>query len=180
MLRKLALAALALGVAATPLLAQQKKPVAKPAATAAKTVWPDEGPFKWAPRPTETAITANDLRTRLYQISDDSMQGRRIGEPGNYKTTAYIAAEFKRMGLKPAGDSGTWFQNLPYGFTSFNADAKLMIGGAPLVAKRDWVPTVPTAANGAAAKVDLPTTPTVFAGRMGDTAVVLDPALFRG
>ena len=35
----------------------------KPPAT--KTVWPDEGPRTWAPRPTVSAITANDLRTRL-------------------------------------------------------------------------------------------------------------------
>ena len=108
------------------------------------------------------------------------MRGRRIGELGNYKTTAYIAAEFKRMGLKPAGDSGTWFQNLPYGFTGFDAAAKLAVGGASLVARRDWIPTIPTTANGAAARVDLPSTPTVFAGRMGDTTVALDPALFRG
>ena len=65
----------------------------KPAAT--KTVWPDEGPRTWAPRPTVADITANDLRTRLYQFSDDSMMGRRIGELGNYKGTAYIASEFK-------------------------------------------------------------------------------------
>src|SRR3954468_23989267 len=80
-----------------------------PAPTARKAdgpiVWPDEGPRKWAPRPTEAAITANDLRTRLYQISDDSMVGRKIGEPGNYKTTAYIASEFARLGLKPAGEN---------------------------------------------------------------------------
>jgi hypothetical protein len=73
----------------------------------AQTVWPDEGPRTWAPRPTVPEITANDLRTRLYQIADDSMLGRRIGELGNYKVTAYIAAEFKRLGLKPAGDNGT-------------------------------------------------------------------------
>ncbi|MFM8909115.1 MAG: hypothetical protein ACKOH8_00805, partial [Gemmatimonadota bacterium] len=53
-------------------------------------VWPDEGPMTWAPRPTESAITANDLRTRLYQIADDSMRGRRIGETGNAKVTDYI------------------------------------------------------------------------------------------
>src|SRR3954467_13789950 len=86
-------------------------------------VWADEGPRTWAPRPTEAAITANDLRTRLYQISDDSMQGRRIGEPGNYKTTAYIAREFQRLGLKPGGDNGTYFQNLAYGTTTLNASA---------------------------------------------------------
>jgi hypothetical protein len=78
----------------------------------AKTVWPDEGPRTWAPRPTVPEITANDLRTRLYQIADDSMMGRRVGELGNYKATTYIASEFKRLGLRPAGDNGTNFQEL--------------------------------------------------------------------
>jgi len=85
-----------------------------------KPVWPDEGPFKWAPRPTVSEITANDLRTRLYQFADDSMMGRRIGELGNYKGTAYIASEFKRLGLKPAGDNGTYFQEMPYGPIGFD------------------------------------------------------------
>jgi hypothetical protein len=72
-----------------------------------RRVWPEEGPLKWAPRPTTSEITANDLRTRLYQFADDSMHGRRIGEPGNVKGTDYIAREFARLGLKPAGDNGT-------------------------------------------------------------------------
>ena len=81
---------------------------------ASKPVWPDEGPRTWAPRATVSAITANDLRTRLYGFADDSMAGRRIGEPGNFKGTAYIAREFQRLGLKPAGDNGTWFQVMPF------------------------------------------------------------------
>ena len=80
---------------------------------AVRPVWPDEGPRTWKPRPTVADITANDLRTRLYQFADDSMLGRRIGEPGNAKGTAYIAREFQRLGLKPAGENATYFQNLP-------------------------------------------------------------------
>ena len=30
------------------------------------------------------------------------------------KGTAYIAAEVKRLGLRPAGDSGSYFQNVPF------------------------------------------------------------------
>ena len=89
-----------------------------------RTVWPDEGPRTWAPRPTVPEITANDLRTRLYQIADDSMLGRRIGELGNYKATTYIAAEFKRLGLKPAGDNGTYFQELAFGPAAFDASPR--------------------------------------------------------
>ena len=99
--------------------------------------WPDEGPRTWAPRPTDTAITANDLRTRLYQFADDSMLGRRIGELGNYKGTEYIAREFKRLGLKPAGDNGTYFQNLPFGPIGLRQSRRRdsIAGGAPLAAK---------------------------------------------
>ena len=145
------------------------------------TVWPDEGPRTWAPRATVPAITANDLRTRLYQIADDSMLGRRIGELGNFKATTYIAAEFKRLGLKPAGDNGTFFQELAFGPAAFDSVAATLISGAsPLVARRDWIPIVPTATNGVGAKADLKDVPTVFAGRWRDSSVVLDPALFKG
>ena len=151
----------------------------KPAAT--RTVWPDEGPRTWAPRPTGPAITANDLRTRLYQIADDSMMGRRIGELGNYKATEYVAREFRRLGLKPAGENGSYFQELAFGPIGFDSAAsRLVSAGTPMVAKRDWIPVAPTAANGLGAKTDLINVTTVFAGRWGDTTVALDPALFNG
>jgi hypothetical protein len=154
-------------------------PSKKPAAT--RTVWPDEGPRTWAPRPTGPAITANDLRTRLYQIADDSMMGRRIGELGNYKATEYVAREFKRLGLKPAGDNGSYFQELAYGPIGFDSAAShLVFAGTPVVSKRDWIPVTPTGANGLGAKADLNNVMTVFAGRWGDSTVALDPALFHG
>ncbi|MEP6766137.1 MAG: M28 family peptidase [Gemmatimonadaceae bacterium] len=158
--------------------ATTKLPPAKP--TAAKVVWPDEGPRTWAPRPTETAITANDLRTRLYGFADDSMAGRKIGEPGNYKGTEYIAREFKRMGLKPAGENGGYFQDLPYGPINYDSSTtKLSIGGSALMAKKDWIPTAPTATNKLSAKASFSDVPTVFAGQWGDTTP-LDPAIFKG
>ncbi len=159
----------ALGLAISTVHAQTVKPV-----------WPDEGPFKWAPRPTVAAITANDLRTRLYQFADDSMQGRRIGELGNFKGTAYIAGEFKRLGLKPGGENGTFFQELPYGPMGFDiATSRLIAAGAELTPKVDWVPVAPTAANGFGRSVNVDAVPTVFGGRWGDT-VALDPAAFAG
>ena len=40
------------------------------------------------------------------------MMGREAGTRGNAMGTAYIAAEAARIGLEPAGDSGTWFQDV--------------------------------------------------------------------
>ncbi len=143
-----------------------------------KPVWPDEGPRTWNPRPTSPAITANDLRTRLYQFADDSMKGRRIGEPGNFVGTAYIAREFKRLGLKPAGENGTYFQDLPFGPIGYDSTASILSAAGVRVGRADWIPLTPSASVGG--KANLGNVPTVFAGRWGDTSVVLDPAMFRG
>lgn len=148
-------------------------------ATADRAVWPEEGPLKWAPRPTAAEITANDLRTRLYQFADDSMQGRRIGEAGNVKGTDYIAREFTRLGLKPGGDNGTWYQELPWGPLGFDRNASRFVAVAePLLGGTDWIPAVPVA-NAIGGRADFTNVPAVFGGRWGDT-VALDPERFRG
>ncbi|MFZ9899712.1 MAG: hypothetical protein ACO3F5_09775, partial [Gemmatimonadaceae bacterium] len=169
-------AALATALMAVPLatpLAAQSRATMLPA-------WPDEGPMTWAPRPTEPAITANDLRTRLYQIADDSMRGRRIGEPGNAKVTAYIAREFERLGLRPAGDGGSWFQSLPYGTFGVDAGAaRLTLGRGTARLADEWIPVAPNASNGVAARATLQNATAVFAGATTDTAA-LDPARVRG
>jgi hypothetical protein len=109
------------------------------------------------------------------------MLGRRIGEPGNHKGTAYVANEFKRLGLKPAGDNGTYFQDLAYGPIGVDSNsARLAIGSTELTKKTDWIPVAPSNTNGFAVKADLANVQTVYAGRWGDTAVALDPAVFRG
>src|SRR3982751_791618 len=71
-------------------------------------------PLKYSGPPTSAAITAGDLMTRLYVFADDSMMGREAGTPGHMKGTAYIAAELAKLGLVPAGDNGTYFQNVPF------------------------------------------------------------------
>ena len=63
---------------------------------------------------TTPAITAADLRTRLYLIADDSMRGRLAGSVGDSLATAYIAAELARAGLVAAGENGGWFQTVHF------------------------------------------------------------------
>jgi Zn-dependent M28 family amino/carboxypeptidase len=58
-------------------------------------------------------ITAADVRRRIGIIAHDSMGGRDTPSPGLELTARYIAAEFARLGLSPAGDSGTFIQRYP-------------------------------------------------------------------
>jgi Zn-dependent M28 family amino/carboxypeptidase len=76
-------------------------------------VWPDEGPLTWAPRPTQPDIAADDLRTHVYQLAADSMGGRAAGSRGNFMATEYIAGVFRRLGLQPGGEGGSYFQDVP-------------------------------------------------------------------
>jgi hypothetical protein len=95
-----------------------------------------------APRgPTGAEISAPDLRNRISIFADDSMQGRRTGTPGNVKGNAYIASELRRLGLRPAGDTGSYLQRVP--LMSYAADssrATLRTGSGVLVLWKDYHP----------------------------------------
>src|SRR5438552_6228422 len=41
----------------------------------------------------------------ILYLADDKLEGRETGSPGHRRAAEYIAGEFERSGLKPAGDS---------------------------------------------------------------------------
>jgi hypothetical protein len=55
-------------------------------------------------------ITEADVRGRIGVLADDSMRGRGTPSPELDKVAAYIASEFRRFGLRPGGDSGSFLQ----------------------------------------------------------------------
>src|SRR5688572_33346660 len=61
----------------------------------------------------EGVITEALIRRHVNVIADDSMLGRNTPSRGLELTAAYVAAQFKRLGLKPGGDSGTFIQRYP-------------------------------------------------------------------
>ena len=132
-------------------------------------------PATVTPAPTTAAITERDLRIRLYQFSDDSMQGRQVGRVGNMKGTEYIASEVKRLGLVPAGDNSTFFQVLPYHLHSFTNHSRLTANGNPLTWLRDWV-----AVPGSRAPRPITGAEVIFGGVAGDTTNQITSAQAAG
>ena len=59
------------------------------------------------------SITQQDVMRRITIVAHDSMMGRDTPSPGLEKTAAYVAGEFRRLGLRPGGDSGTFLQRYP-------------------------------------------------------------------
>lgn len=65
-----------------------------------------------APASIAESITESDVRRLLTALADDSLEGRGTGTRGSAKAARIIAAEMRRAGLEPAGDSG-FFQRVP-------------------------------------------------------------------
>jgi peptidase M28-like protein len=89
--------------------------------------------------PPTPAVTAADVRAVEFALADDSMEGRNTGRPGSMKAARYIAAEFQRAGLEPAGDSG-YFQRVPMKDGGRTPTGRLRAVAAPSFEALDTVP----------------------------------------
>jgi hypothetical protein len=125
---------------------------------------------------TAPAITAADLQKRLYAIADDSMMGRETGSEGAFKASAYVAAEFQRLGLEPAGDNGTYFQIVPFWTVVPDPRARLTSStGATLTLGTDFLPV-----SFAAPPRVLDQASVVYAGSQADTMHLIPPTQMLG
>jgi hypothetical protein len=121
-----------------------------------------------APAPataTTAAITTDDLRQRLFLIADDSTMGRETGSEGAFKTADYIASEFRRLGLEPAGDNGTYFQTVPFWNAAIDPQSRLESGTNSFRLGADFVP-----ANVAARGRMLDGVESIYGGPMNDSS----------
>lgn len=133
-------------------------------------------PMKLAPRPTTGPITVPDLMTRLYRIADDSMGGRPTGSEGHLKVTQYIADELRRLGLQPAGENGTYFQDIGMTRRGFAAGSSLRLGARSFAIGDDFVPML---ARGARARA-ISSAEIVIGGTHGDSTTWISADEARG
>ena len=56
------------------------------------------------------SITAADIAARIGLLAHDSLRGRFTPSPELDQAAAYVASEFARVGLEPAGDRGAFIQ----------------------------------------------------------------------
>ena len=127
------------------------------------------------PTPTTAAITAADLKTRLYIFADDSMQGRLLATAGNVKGVEYIANEVKRMGLVPMGDNGTYFQAVNVIDRKYDPATRLVVGKTEFSPWTDFAPRD----QGSGAR-SLDGVQAIFGGTWGDSASLIDPSATAG
>ncbi|HTY37929.1 MAG TPA: M28 family peptidase [Bacteroidota bacterium] len=75
------------------------------------------------------SIKANDLSARLHFIASPLLEGRETTTRGQKIAGQYIATEFQRMGLKPIGDSGTYFQHFNVEVTKISEKSAITVSG---------------------------------------------------
>lgn len=63
--------------------------------------------------PSSPEFSADRIEADMRFLADDLLEGRDTGSRGHEIAARYVAAEFSKMGLEPAGDDG-WFQRVPF------------------------------------------------------------------
>lgn len=116
-----------------------------------------------APRSAFTA-SPDAIRAHMGFLADDLMEGREAGSRGYDIAARYVASQFAQLGLKPAGDAGSYLQTVPLVAYRLASDGVLSIsegGGAAktLAFGEDFLP-IPQADK---AEMAL-SAPLVFAG----------------
>ena len=74
------------------------------------------GAAQAASDPSEAAmesIRPEAIRAHMNFLADDLLEGRGTNSRGYEISARYMATEFESMGLTPAGDAGTYLQNVP-------------------------------------------------------------------
>lgn len=65
------------------------------------------------PRASAEGARPQALLAHMRFLADDQLQGRGTGTPGYDMAALYVAAQFEALGLEPAGDAGSYYQQVP-------------------------------------------------------------------
>src|SRR6185295_1132540 len=80
--------------------------------------------------------TIRDITTTL---SSPEFEGRGTGQPGADKAAAYLADRFAKLGLKPAGENGTYLQPIKFKSAQVMPETSVKVGDAILKHAEDYV-----------------------------------------
>ncbi len=127
---------------------------------------------KASPGTAVPSVSPATLKTDLHAFADDSMQGREAGTAGNFRGTTWIAAQAQKLGLKPGGDNGTWFQVLPLKQRGVDPASTLTAGGASFALNKDYIDFGVIPQLGMSPTLKVQDLPSVYGGRMGEPNVI--------
>jgi Zn-dependent M28 family amino/carboxypeptidase len=84
-------------------------------------------------------VKLETIREVTTTLSSPQFEGRGTGQPGADRAAQYIADRFAKLGLKPAGDNGTYLQPIKFRSAQVLAETSVKIGDAALKHGEDFV-----------------------------------------
>lgn len=84
------------------------------------------------------SITGNDLSAHLHFLASPELEGRETTFRGQKVAARYIASVFQKLGLKPIGDKGTYFQHFDLEVTRISEQSKIIVA-TPAGKKEFWI-----------------------------------------
>lgn len=109
-------------------------------------------------------IREADLKRDMYALAGDSMRGREAGTLDEMRASMWLAEQMRQIGLKPAGENGSWFQWWNMRRTRISTpNSSVTLAGRPLALWTTITPTFNTAADVSGT--------TVFVGDGRDTTI---------
>ena len=108
---------------------------------------------------TADGFRAADIGRHVDYLCRPELAGRATGSDGEHLATDYVAAYLGALGLQPAGDDGSWFQEFTFNSgVDLGAENRLAIGDRKFRLNEEWRPL-------AFSKIgDVPASEVVFAG----------------
>lgn len=85
--------------------------------------------------------------SHVQALANDGLEGRDTGSEGYRKASRYVAAQFDRLGLRPAGDNG-FFQSVPMHSVRLSVErSSVELAEKDGVRKLNWLRQITVAAN---------------------------------
>jgi len=86
------------------------------------------------------AIRERDLREEVTYLASKELKGRGDGSPELRIAAEHIAEAFRKNGIKPAGDAGSYFQNFQMFTAQLGPTTEFMVDRSVLKLGSDYVP----------------------------------------
>ncbi len=83
-------------------------------------------------------ITIESIKASTAALSSGEMLGRGTMQPGGEKAANWLADRYKKIGLKPLGDKGSYFQQVEFKETVVSPETMFKIGDDTLIHGTDF------------------------------------------
>ena len=132
-------ASLAIALLTSSSFAWQQPATSSGAATAVAPTRKAAATLSPAERKASAGVKLQTIREITTKLSAPEFEGRGTGQPGADRAAQYLADRFAKLGLKPAGENGTYLQPIKFKTTQVLRETSLKVGDATLQHGTDYV-----------------------------------------